>query len=61
MAAVRCRDAAELYRYLTTTMAAVDGIRTVETVPQLTRVKQAHFRIENGLVRDPGPGARPLP
>jgi DNA-binding Lrp family transcriptional regulator len=61
MAAVRCRDAAELYRYLTTKMAAVDGIRTVETVPQLTRVKQAHFRIENGLVRDPGPGARPLP
>ncbi|MFF5078822.1 Lrp/AsnC family transcriptional regulator [Actinoplanes sp. NPDC000266] len=53
MAAARCRDAAALYRYLTTEVAAIDGIHSVETVPQLTRVKQAHFLIENGMVRDP--------
>ena len=30
-----------------------DGVRTVETVPQLTRVKQAFFIVENGRLRDP--------
>ncbi|GAA0499941.1 AsnC family transcriptional regulator [Paractinoplanes deccanensis] len=55
MAAARCRDAAALYRYLTTEVAAIEGIQNVETVPQLTRVKQAHFLIENGMVRDPYP------
>ena len=53
MAAVRCPDAAALYRYLTTKVADIGAIRTVETVPQLTRVKQSHFLVENGLVRDP--------
>ncbi|MET0422841.1 MAG: hypothetical protein ABW046_03130 [Actinoplanes sp.] len=29
------------YRYLTTKVAAIHGVHTVETVPQLTRVKQS--------------------
>ncbi|MDH2425825.1 AsnC family transcriptional regulator [Sphaerisporangium sp. TRM90804] len=53
MASVRCRDATALYRYLTTKVAAVNGVRTVETVPLLTRLKQSHFLIENGQVREP--------
>ncbi len=53
MASTRCPDATALYRYLTTKVAAIDGVRTVETVPQLTRVKQSHFLFANGLVREP--------
>ena len=48
-----CRDAQALYRYLTTKIAAIEEIRTVETVPQLSRVKQAYFLVENGLLKDP--------
>lgn len=55
MVSVRCRDAAALYRYLTTKVAAVKGVRTVETVPLRVRFKQAHSLMENGLVRAPLP------
>ena len=53
MASAMCRDAAALYLYLTTKVAAIPGVQSVETVPQLTRVKQAHFLIRDGRVRDP--------
>lgn len=53
MASAVCRDAEALYRYLTTKVAAIEEVRTLETVPLLTRVKQAHFLVENGLLRDP--------
>jgi len=53
MASALCASPAELYRYITTKVAAIDGVRTVETVPQLTRVKQAFFLLENGRLRDP--------
>lgn len=53
LASVRCRDAAALYRYLTTKVAAVEGVRTVETVPLRLRFKQARSLMENGLVREP--------
>jgi DNA-binding Lrp family transcriptional regulator len=53
MASALCENPAELYRYITTKVAAVEGVRTVETVPQLTRVKQAYFLVENGRLRDP--------
>lgn len=53
MASALCADPAELYRYITTKVAAIEGVRTVETVPQLTRVKQAFFLVENGRLRDP--------
>ncbi|WP_308121137.1 AsnC family transcriptional regulator [Paractinoplanes bogorensis] len=53
MASAMCRDASALYRYLTTKVAEIPGVQSVETVPQLTRVKQAHFLIQDGRVRDP--------
>ena len=53
MASALCANPAELYRYITTKVAAIEGVRTVETVPQLTRVKQAFFLLENGRLRDP--------
>ncbi|GGL19880.1 Lrp/AsnC family transcriptional regulator [Mangrovihabitans endophyticus] len=53
MAAALCRDAPSLYRYLTTDVAGIDEVRTLETVPVLTRVKQARFLVENGLLKDP--------
>jgi DNA-binding Lrp family transcriptional regulator len=53
MVSARCPDASALYRYLTTKVAAIHGVHTVETVPQLTRVKQSASLIENGLVREP--------
>jgi DNA-binding Lrp family transcriptional regulator len=48
-----CRDAESLYRYLTTRIAAIEDVRTLETVPILTRVKQSVCLVENGLLRDP--------
>ncbi|PRY27521.1 Lrp/AsnC family transcriptional regulator [Pseudosporangium ferrugineum] len=48
-----CRDAAELYRYLTTEVAAIPEIRTCDTVPMLTRVKQAVSLVDNGVLRGP--------
>ncbi len=52
MASAMCRDASALYHYLTTKVAAVPGVQSVETVPLLTRVKQAHFLIRDGRVRE---------
>ena len=48
-----CRDAEALYRYLTTKIAAIEEIRMIETVPLMSRVKQAYFLVENGLLKDP--------
>ena len=53
MAAARTPDARELYRYLTTKVAAIEGIQNVEIVPTLTRVKQSHSLMVGGLVREP--------
>jgi len=52
MASALCASPAELYRYITTKVAAIEGVRTVETVPQLARVKQAFFLLENGRLRE---------
>jgi len=53
MASARAADAAALYRYLTTKIAEIEGIHSVEIVPQLNRIKQAHSLVENGRVGDP--------
>jgi DNA-binding Lrp family transcriptional regulator len=53
MASTRTRDAEALYRYITTKVAEIDGVHTVEIVPQLTRVKQSHSLMVDGLVREP--------
>jgi hypothetical protein len=53
MAATRTPDARTLYRYLTTKVAAIEGIQNVEIVPSLIRVKQSHSLMVGGLVREP--------
>ncbi|WP_433365666.1 AsnC family transcriptional regulator [Actinoplanes sp. CA-142083] len=53
MAAARAVDAEALYRYITTKVAAIEGIQNVEIVPHVTRVKQSHSLMIGGLVREP--------
>ncbi|WP_268249851.1 Lrp/AsnC family transcriptional regulator [Streptomyces albospinus] len=40
-ASVLCRDTGELYRYLTTRVAALPGVRTMESAPSIRHVKGA--------------------
>ncbi len=40
-ASVLCRDTGELYRYLTTRVAALPGVRTMESAPRIRHVKGA--------------------
>jgi DNA-binding Lrp family transcriptional regulator len=53
MASAVCRDAEALYRYVTTRVAAIPEVRTLEVVPLVTRVKLSWFRLANGRLRDP--------
>ncbi|WP_030440151.1 AsnC family transcriptional regulator [Actinoplanes subtropicus] len=53
MAAARTPDARALYTYITTKVAAIEGIHNVEIVPSLIRVKQSHSVMVGGLVREP--------
>jgi len=48
-----CTDAAALYRYLTTEVAAIAEVRTCEVVPRLSRVKQAMCLVDGGILRGP--------
>jgi DNA-binding Lrp family transcriptional regulator len=48
-----CRDAEELYRYLTTEVAAIAEVRSCETVPVLTRVKLAVSLVDGGVLGGP--------
>ena len=52
-ATVLCPDAEGLYRYVTTTMAAVEGVRQMEISPVHTPIKQAGSLVENGRLTDP--------
>jgi DNA-binding Lrp family transcriptional regulator len=52
--AVVCRDSADLYRYVTTKIGALEAVRQIETSPVLRRVKQAGTILtDTGLVRSP--------
>jgi len=53
MASARVPDAAALYRYMTTRVAEIEGIGSVEIVPQLARIKQSHSLMHNGRVTAP--------
>lgn len=53
LASAALKDAEALYRYLTTKVAAIEEVRSVETVPLLTRVKQTYFLVENEMLKDP--------
>jgi DNA-binding Lrp family transcriptional regulator len=48
-----CRDAEELYQYLTTEVAAIPEIRTCETVPVQNRVKHAVSLVNRGVLGGP--------
>ncbi|MFB9361623.1 AsnC family transcriptional regulator [Actinoplanes nipponensis] len=48
-----CRDAGELYRYLTTEVAAIPEIRSCETVPVQNRVKHAVSLVDGGVLGAP--------
>jgi DNA-binding Lrp family transcriptional regulator len=45
MAAVTCRTGNDLFAYVTEEVGALDGVLHVETVPLLTRLKQASTRV----------------
>jgi len=53
LASAACTDAEALYRYLTTKVAAIEEVRSVETVPLLTRFKQTYFLVKNDVLTDP--------
>jgi DNA-binding Lrp family transcriptional regulator len=53
LASVRLPDAEALYRYITGKVAEIPGVLSLETVPQLIRVKQSHSLMVDGLVREP--------
>jgi DNA-binding Lrp family transcriptional regulator len=53
MASARVPDAAALYRYMTTRVAEIEGIGSVEIVPQMARIKQSHSLMHNGRVTAP--------
>lgn len=53
LASVLTPDATALYRYLTTKIAAVEGVRQMEISPMPTRIKQAGSLIDNHRLADP--------
>jgi hypothetical protein len=57
MAALVCRDAADLYRYVTEQIGAIDTVRQVEISPVLRRVKQAGTLMSGGRLG--GDASRP--
>jgi DNA-binding Lrp family transcriptional regulator len=59
VAAVVCRDTEDLYRYLTTEVSAIPGVRQLEVSPILRRAKQAGSRMSGPRLAHPAP-ARPM-
>lgn len=58
LAAIRCRDAAEIYEYVTTTIGRVEGVNRVEVSTVSRTVKHARSTTdENRLSRAPAGGA----
>ena len=51
VASMVCRDTEELYRYVTTKISAVTGVRQLEISPVLRRVKQAGSWMEGPRLR----------
>jgi DNA-binding Lrp family transcriptional regulator len=58
---VVCRDTEELYRYVTTRISVVSGVRQLEISPVLRRVKQAGTRMDGPRLAVPSPPARRQP
>jgi DNA-binding Lrp family transcriptional regulator len=53
LSSVVTTDARALYRYLTTKIAAVEGVRQMEISPMPTRIKQAGSLIDDHRLTDP--------
>jgi DNA-binding Lrp family transcriptional regulator len=58
---VVCRDTEELYRYVTTRISVVSGVRQLEISPILRRVKQAGTRMDGPRLAVPAAPARRRP
>ncbi|MFJ1455988.1 Lrp/AsnC family transcriptional regulator [Nocardia sp. N2S4-5] len=54
-AVLSCRNADDLYRYVTTRMAALDGVHSFELSPVLRRLKQAGAQADDGRLAHPAP------
>jgi DNA-binding Lrp family transcriptional regulator len=59
VATVVCRDTEQLYRYVTTRISAVAGVRQLEISPMLRRIKQAGTWMEGQRLASLPPPPRP--
>ncbi|MBL7519779.1 Lrp/AsnC family transcriptional regulator [Frankia sp. CNm7] len=59
VAAVVCRDLADLYTFTTRRVGQLEGVQTMEVSPIFRAVKQAGARTDEGRLLDPLPDARP--
>ncbi len=57
-AVLSCDNADDLYRYVTTRMAALDGVHSFELSPVLRRLKQAGTHTADGRLTPPAPAPR---
>jgi DNA-binding Lrp family transcriptional regulator len=57
-ASVVCRDIEDLYRYVTTEVSAITGVRQLEVSPILRRTKQAGARMSGPRLAHPAPPPR---
>jgi DNA-binding Lrp family transcriptional regulator len=57
-ATVVCRDTEDLYRYVTTKISAIPGVRQLEVSPILRRAKQAGSRMSGPRLAHPAPPPR---
>jgi DNA-binding Lrp family transcriptional regulator len=58
LASVVCRDSEDLYRYVTGRISVVPGVRQLEVVPMLRRLKAAGSRLDGRRLAVPAPPAR---
>jgi DNA-binding Lrp family transcriptional regulator len=55
VATVVCQDTEDLYRYVTTKISAIAGVRQLEVSPILRRAKQAGTRMDGARLASPAP------
>jgi DNA-binding Lrp family transcriptional regulator len=59
VASVTCRDLDELYEYVTTKIAAIDGVQSMEISPVLRRLKQAGTLVDGDRLETAMSARRP--
>ncbi|HEX4060428.1 MAG TPA: AsnC family transcriptional regulator [Streptosporangiaceae bacterium] len=55
LASVVCRDIEALYQYVSGRIGGLDGVRQIETSPELRRIKQAGSLMDGPRLADPAP------